>query len=178
MDPEDGIIYIDVPAYPSPVPPAQTPPSPEWSSGSLPISLAPSIVHSHVSSPMISLTVPSPVASPATAETEGFLTELGARVKMQGGLIRDHTRYRFRSLEYEQERVAETFGAIWRPVLTLDSWAGQTDAQRAALWHVISDTQGENRELRLQLTEERRVRLKLAEVVDSMRRGQEPKGDV
>ncbi|GKF75400.1 hypothetical protein Tco_0224844 [Tanacetum coccineum] len=52
---------------------------------------APSIVPSPISSPMIPLTVPSPVASPATAETEGFLTELGARVKIQGGLIRDHT---------------------------------------------------------------------------------------
>ncbi|GKF07810.1 hypothetical protein Tco_0042034, partial [Tanacetum coccineum] len=35
IDPEDGITYIDVPAYPPPTPPAQTPPSPEWSSGSL-----------------------------------------------------------------------------------------------------------------------------------------------
>ncbi|GKE23504.1 hypothetical protein Tco_1435016 [Tanacetum coccineum] len=179
MDPEDGIVYIDVPAYPPPAPPAQTPPSPEWSFGSLPISLATSIVPSPISSPMISLTVPSPVASPATSETGGFLTELGARVEMQGGLIRDHTvrleelspalfkrydkdigelftrsgvvwdeifsqRYRFRSLEHEQERVAVTFGAIWRPVLALESWAGQKDAHRAALWHVISDTQAEN----------------------------------
>ncbi|GJU99248.1 hypothetical protein Tco_1328519 [Tanacetum coccineum] len=124
---------------------------------------------------MIPLTVPSPVASPATTETEGFLIELGARVEMQGGLIHDHTvrlgelspflferydrdigelftrsgvvrdeifsqRYRFRSLEHEQERVAVNFRAIWRPVLALNSWAGQTDAQRAALWHAISDT--------------------------------------
>ncbi|GKA91461.1 hypothetical protein Tco_0813331 [Tanacetum coccineum] len=29
MDPKDGIVYIDVPAYPPPTPPAQTPPSPE-----------------------------------------------------------------------------------------------------------------------------------------------------
>ncbi|GKD16189.1 hypothetical protein Tco_1205347, partial [Tanacetum coccineum] len=35
---------------------------------------------------------------------------------------------------------------------------------------------GENRDLRLQLTEERCARLELAEVVDGMRRGQEPKG--
>ncbi|GJV77101.1 hypothetical protein Tco_1508685 [Tanacetum coccineum] len=28
-DPEDGMVYIDVPAYPPPVPPVQTPPSPE-----------------------------------------------------------------------------------------------------------------------------------------------------
>ncbi|GJY23897.1 hypothetical protein Tco_0397555, partial [Tanacetum coccineum] len=34
-DPEDGMIYIDIPNYP---PPVQTPPSPEWASGSLPIS--------------------------------------------------------------------------------------------------------------------------------------------
>ncbi|GKD02574.1 hypothetical protein Tco_1177548 [Tanacetum coccineum] len=83
----DGIAYIDVLAYPPPAPPAQTPPSPEWSSGSLPISPAPSI-----------------------------------------------------------------------------------DA--------ISDTQRENQELRLQLAEERRTRLDLAKIVDSMRRGQEHRGDL
>ncbi|GJY67676.1 hypothetical protein Tco_0470658 [Tanacetum coccineum] len=37
-------------------------------------------------------------------------------------------RYRLRSLEHEQERVTITFVAIWRPVLALESWAGQTDA--------------------------------------------------
>ncbi|GKA58356.1 hypothetical protein Tco_0757544 [Tanacetum coccineum] len=63
-------------------PPAQTSPSPEWSSSSLPISPSPSIVPLPISSPMIPLTVPSPLASPATAETEGFLTELGAQVEM------------------------------------------------------------------------------------------------
>ncbi|GJU15993.1 hypothetical protein Tco_1143959 [Tanacetum coccineum] len=66
--------FIDVSAYPPPAPPTQTPPSPVWSSGSLLISLAPSVVPSPISSPMISLTVPSHVASPATAETRGFLT--------------------------------------------------------------------------------------------------------
>ncbi|GJZ62416.1 hypothetical protein Tco_0618553 [Tanacetum coccineum] len=165
---------------------------------------APSIVPSPISSPMIPLTVPFLVATPATVETEGFLTELGAQVKMLGGLICDHAvrleelspalferygrdirelftrsgavrdeifsqRYRFRSLEHEQERVAVTFGALWRPVLALESWACQTDAHRAALWHAISDTQGENQELRLQLAEERRAQLELAEIVDSMR---------
>ncbi|GKB62431.1 hypothetical protein Tco_0918617, partial [Tanacetum coccineum] len=176
--------YIDVPAYPPPAPPIQTPPSPEWSSGSLPVSLAPSIVLSPISSPMILLTVPSPIALPTTAEAEGYLTELGARVEMQGGLILDHTvrlgelspalferydkdigelftwlgevrdeifsqRYRFRSLEHEQKKVVVTFRAIWRPVLALESW-----------------------------TEERRTRLDLAKIIDGMRRGHEPKGDV
>ncbi|GJS71632.1 hypothetical protein Tco_0704473 [Tanacetum coccineum] len=211
-NPEDGMVYIEIPAYPPPAPPVQTPPSPEWTSGLLPISPSPSVVPSPISSPMIPLTVPYLVATPATAETEGFLTELGAQVEIQGGLIRDHAvrleelspalferydrdigelftrsravrdeifsqRYRFRSLEYEQERVAVTFGAIWRPVLALELWAGQTDAQRAALWHAINDVHGENRDLQLQLAEERRARLKLAKVVDGTRRGQEPKGD-
>ncbi|GJT95007.1 hypothetical protein Tco_1090525 [Tanacetum coccineum] len=129
---------------------------------------------------MVPLTVPSPVATPATAETEGFLTELGAQVEMQGGLISDHAvrledlshalferydrdigelftrsravkeeicsqRDQFRSLEYEQGRVAVTFRAIWRP--------------------------GENWDLWLQLAEERRARLELVEIVDGMRRG-------
>ncbi|GKE38072.1 hypothetical protein Tco_1461477, partial [Tanacetum coccineum] len=103
---EDDMAYIDVPAYPPPAPPVQTPPLPES----------------------------------------------GSSIRDAGGLIRDHA-VRLeelspalfeRSLEYEQERVAVTFGAIWRPMLALESWAGQTDAQRAALWHAISDMQGEN----------------------------------
>ncbi|GJX06194.1 hypothetical protein Tco_0194126 [Tanacetum coccineum] len=145
IDPEDGMAYIDVPAYPPSAPPVQTPPSPEWSSCSLLISPAPSIVPSPISSPMIPLTIPSPVASPAMAETERFLTQ------------------------YDRD-IGELF--------TKSGAAGQTDAQRAALWHAISDTQIENWELRLQIAEERRARLDLAEIFDSMRRGPEPNGDV
>ncbi|GKG47070.1 hypothetical protein Tco_0504267, partial [Tanacetum coccineum] len=46
---------------------------------------------SPISSPMILLTVPSPIATPVAIKTERFLTELGAQVEMQGGLIRNHT---------------------------------------------------------------------------------------
>ncbi|GJX72131.1 hypothetical protein Tco_0309302, partial [Tanacetum coccineum] len=119
---EDGMVYIDFPAYPPPAPPVQTPPLPEWSSGLLPISPAPSIVPSPISSPMILLTVPSPIATPATAETKGFLTESGA----------------VRRMHIEQ------------------------------LYGMPSGIH----------TEERRVRLELAEIVDTMRRGNEPRGDV
>ncbi|GJR79197.1 APOBEC/CMP deaminase [Tanacetum coccineum] len=55
IDPKDGIAYIDIPAYPPPAPPAQTSPSPEWSSGSLPVSPAPFVVPLPLSSPMISI---------------------------------------------------------------------------------------------------------------------------
>nr|GEY03763.1 hypothetical protein [Tanacetum cinerariifolium] len=92
IDLEDGKAYIDVPAYPPPAPPIQTPPSLEWSSGLLLVSSAPSTVPLPISPPMnIPLTVPSTVASPATAEAEVFLNELGAQVEMQVGLIHDHT---------------------------------------------------------------------------------------
>nr|GFD24560.1 hypothetical protein [Tanacetum cinerariifolium] len=59
-DPKDDMVYIDVPIYPPLAPPILTPPSPEWTSGSLPISPSPSVVPLPVSSPMIPLTVPSP----------------------------------------------------------------------------------------------------------------------
>ncbi|GJW38407.1 hypothetical protein Tco_0064252 [Tanacetum coccineum] len=66
IDLEDSIAYIDILAYPPPAPPAQTPPSPEWSFGSLLVSPAPSAVPSPISSPM---TVSSPIASPVTTLT-------------------------------------------------------------------------------------------------------------
>ncbi|GJV38868.1 hypothetical protein Tco_1417308 [Tanacetum coccineum] len=89
-DPEDGMVYIDVPAYPPPAPLVHTPPSPGWTSGLLPISPSLSVVPSPISSHMIPFTVPSPVATPTAVETKGFLTELGAQVEMQRGLIGDH----------------------------------------------------------------------------------------
>ncbi|GKD02554.1 hypothetical protein Tco_1177528, partial [Tanacetum coccineum] len=48
-------------------------------------------------------------------------------------------RYRLRSLEQEQEMAIVTFGAIWRPVLSLESWTGHVDAQRAEMWQTRYD---------------------------------------
>ncbi|GKF11747.1 hypothetical protein Tco_0049673, partial [Tanacetum coccineum] len=143
IDPDDGRAYTDIPAYAPPTTPIQTPLSPEWWSGSLPVSLADSSVPTLVAS----LAISSPVASPTTVEAESLLAELGAQVEFHGGLIHDHAvrleelspalferherdfrelftrsgavkdeifsqRYRLRSLEHEQERVAVTFVAI------------------------------------------------------------------
>ncbi|GKC02673.1 hypothetical protein Tco_0994283 [Tanacetum coccineum] len=44
-----------------------------------------------------------------------------------------------RSLKQEQERATVTFGAIWRPVLALESWAGHVDAQGAEMWQAKYD---------------------------------------
>ncbi|GJY05073.1 ribonuclease H-like domain-containing protein, partial [Tanacetum coccineum] len=142
---EDSIAYIDVLAYPPPTPLALTLPSPKWSSGSLPVSPAPSIDPSPISSPMIPLTIISLVASPATAETEGFLTELGARVKMQGGLIRDHIVQLGKLSHALFERYDRDIGELFtRSGVVRDEissqryrFRSQTDAQRAALWHAL-----------------------------------------
>ncbi|GKE29715.1 hypothetical protein Tco_1445099, partial [Tanacetum coccineum] len=133
-DPEDDIVYIDVPAYPPPAPPAQTPPLPECSFGSLPVSPAPSIVPLPISSPMIPLTVPSPVATPATTKTEGFLTELGA--------------------QESRVRVGESRSDIWGDM--------ETSVSPGVMGRSVECTEGS---------------FMLAEVVDKMRRGQEPRGD-
>ncbi|GJY68621.1 hypothetical protein Tco_0471603 [Tanacetum coccineum] len=169
-DPEDGTIYIDVPTYPPPAPPVQTPPSPDWTPGSLPISPSHSDVPSPVSSPLISLTVPSPVATPTATipVDEDQFIEVGAQLELYGGILQDHTqrldalpptlfaeidrdvrelytrsgavrdeifsqRYRLRSLEQEQERAVMTFGALWRPVLALEAWAGHVDTRMASM---------------------------------------------
>ncbi|GJW34270.1 hypothetical protein Tco_0054302 [Tanacetum coccineum] len=56
VDPEDGRVYIDILTYAPPVEPVLTPPYPEWSSGSLPVSPS-------------SLVVPSPIASAVPTPT-------------------------------------------------------------------------------------------------------------
>nr|GEX89802.1 hypothetical protein [Tanacetum cinerariifolium] len=168
VDPVDGKVYTDIPVYVPPVAPVQTPPlplllsirtpsSPEWSSGSFPVTPLSLAISTPVESPATS----SLAASPDTVEAEDFMAELGAQ------------RYRLRSLEREQKRATVTFSALWRSVLALEAWAGQTDAHRVALWHAMSDTQGENHDLRMQLAEERREQLELADRVARMERRQE-----
>ncbi|GKB29840.1 hypothetical protein Tco_0869241, partial [Tanacetum coccineum] len=44
IDSEDGRVYTDIPAYAPPAAPVQTPPSPEWSLGSLPVSPSSSVL--------------------------------------------------------------------------------------------------------------------------------------
>ncbi|GJW34381.1 hypothetical protein Tco_0054413 [Tanacetum coccineum] len=117
----------------------RTPPSLEWSFGSLPLSPS-------------SLVVPSPVALPMTtlaATIMGYDRDL-RELYTRSGAVRDEIfsqRYRFRSLEREQERATVTFSAIWRP--------------------------RENHGLRMRITEERRKRLELADRVARMERRQE-----
>ncbi|GKE83741.1 hypothetical protein Tco_1557483, partial [Tanacetum coccineum] len=138
-DPEDGTVYIDVPTYPPSAPPVQTPPSPDWTPSSLPISPSHSNVPSPVSSPLISLTVPSPVATTTATILvyEDQFIEIDRDVKelyTRSMAVKDEIfsqRYRLRSLEQEQERAVMTFGALWRPVLALETRAEHVDTQMA-----------------------------------------------
>ncbi|GKF25167.1 hypothetical protein Tco_0081061, partial [Tanacetum coccineum] len=62
------------------------------------------------------------------AEIDRDVGELYTR----SGAVRDEIfsqRYRLRSLEQEQERVVMTFGALWRPMLALETWAGHHELQ-------------------------------------------------
>ncbi|GKE24134.1 hypothetical protein Tco_1435646 [Tanacetum coccineum] len=167
VDPVDGRVYTDIMTYVPPVAPVQTPPSPEWSFGSLLVS---------PSSPAVPTLVASPVTTPVAiiAVDEDEFLEVGAQHELHRSILHDHTqrldalpptlfegydrdlkdlyirpgavrdeifsqRYRLKSLEREQERATVTFNAIWRPVLALEAWAGQTNSHRAALWHAIYD---------------------------------------
>ncbi|GKC84036.1 hypothetical protein Tco_1139753 [Tanacetum coccineum] len=84
VDPEDGKVYTDILAYVSLAAPVQTPSSPEWSIGSLPVS---------PSSPV----VPSPIASPVATPTatisvdEDQFIEVGAQLELHGSILHDHT---------------------------------------------------------------------------------------
>nr|GEY41654.1 hypothetical protein [Tanacetum cinerariifolium] len=99
----DGFNLGEEEAVPE-APPVQTPPSPEWTSGLLPISPSPSVVPLPVSSPMIPLTVPSPMATSITA------------------IPVDED-------QFKEVRTAITFRALWRPVLALEAWVGRVDTQ-------------------------------------------------
>ncbi|GKE16654.1 hypothetical protein Tco_1424231 [Tanacetum coccineum] len=96
--------------------------------------------------------VPSPIASLVATPTatisidEDQFLEVGAQLELHGS----------------QERLE-----------TRSSHKGQTDAQRADLWHSIYDIQMENHDLRMQLSEKRRERLELADHVARIERRQE-----
>ncbi|GJW36778.1 hypothetical protein Tco_0059698 [Tanacetum coccineum] len=86
VDPEDGRVYTDIPTYVPPAAPVQTPPSLEWSPGSLLV--LPS-----------SLVVPSPIASPVAtlaatmSVNEDQFLEVGAQLELYGSILHDHTQH-------------------------------------------------------------------------------------
>ncbi|GKB57107.1 putative reverse transcriptase domain-containing protein [Tanacetum coccineum] len=114
----DGIVYTDIPVDVPVRVPVQTPPLPKWSSGSLLVS-------------PLSLAVPTLVGEDEFLELYTRSRDVKDEIFSQ--------RYRLRSLEQEQERATVTFGAIWRPVLALESWAGYVETQRAEMWRARYD---------------------------------------
>ncbi|GKB14095.1 hypothetical protein Tco_0848018 [Tanacetum coccineum] len=167
VDPKDGRVYINILTYAPPPVPVQTSSSLEWSLGSLLVSPS-------------SLVVPSPIASPtATPEAtisvdEDQFLEVGAQLELHGSILHDHTQ----RLDALPPTLFEGYDIdlrelYIRPVLALEAWAGQTNAQRAALWHAIYDIQRESPDLRRQLAEERHKRLELTDHVTRMDRRQE-----
>ncbi|GJT82193.1 hypothetical protein Tco_1056535 [Tanacetum coccineum] len=117
-------------------------------------------------------------ASLATAEAEGFLTELEAQVEMHGGLIHDHT-VRLGELSAALfERYDRDIRELFTRSRVVKDEIFSQRYQFKSLEHEQERVASENRELRLQIAEERHAQLDLAEIIDSMRRGQEPRRDV
>ncbi|GJW45898.1 hypothetical protein Tco_0077544, partial [Tanacetum coccineum] len=178
VDPEDGRVYADILIYAPPTALVQTPPSPEWLSGSLPVSPSSPVVPSPIALLVTTL------ASTISVDEDQFL-EVGAQLELHGSILHNHTqrldtlpptlfegydrdlrelytrlgavrdeifsqRYRFRSLEREQESVTVTFSAIWRP----------------------------NHDLRVQIAKEMHERLELADHVARIKRRQESREEL
>ncbi|GJY52554.1 hypothetical protein Tco_0443401 [Tanacetum coccineum] len=133
VDPKDGMVYTDIPTYVPLVAPVQTPPSPEWSLGSLPVSPSSPLVLSP-----IALLVATPAATISVDEDQ-FL-EVGAQFELHRIILHDHTQ-RLDELPHTLFEGYDRYlrELYTRPLLALEAWAGQTDAQRAALWHAIYD---------------------------------------
>ncbi|GKE68610.1 hypothetical protein Tco_1526682, partial [Tanacetum coccineum] len=104
---------------------------------------------------------------------ENQFLEVGAQLELHGSIPHYHMQ-RLDALPptlfegYEKDLRELYTSAIWRSVLALEAWAGQTDAQRAALCHAIYDIQRENHNLRRQIAKERRERLELTDRVARM----------
>ncbi|GKD48619.1 hypothetical protein Tco_1277595 [Tanacetum coccineum] len=166
-------VYISIPTYVSPAALVQTPPFLEWSSGSLPVS---------PSSPVVPSPIASLVVTPAatiSVDEDQFL-EVGAQLELHGSILHDQTQ-RLDALPptlfkgYDRDLRSCILG---QERLEMRSFRrGQTDAQRAALWHVIYDIQRENHDLRRQIAEERREQLELTDCVARMERRQESRGE-
>ncbi|GJY87339.1 hypothetical protein Tco_0501967 [Tanacetum coccineum] len=147
VDPKDGRVYTDILTYVPPVAPIQTPPSPEWSSGSLPVSS---------SSPAVSTPVASPVTTPAAtiAVDEDEFLEVGAHFEFHGSILHDQ----IQRLDALPPTLFEGYDRDLRELYT------RSGAR-------------ENHDLRMQIAEERRERLELTYCVARMERRQESRGE-
>ncbi|GJX13485.1 hypothetical protein Tco_0205243, partial [Tanacetum coccineum] len=178
VNPKDGKVYTNISTYVPPDAPVQTSPSPDWSSSSLPGSPSSPVVPSPIAS---SMTTPSATIS---VDEDQFL-EVGAQLELHGCILHDHIQRLdalpptlFEVYDRDLRELYTRSGACYMEViLALEAWTGQTDAQRAALWHAIYDIQRENHNLRRQVTEERHEQLELTDRVARMERRHESGGE-
>ncbi|GKA45973.1 hypothetical protein Tco_0738769 [Tanacetum coccineum] len=133
VDPEDNRVYTNVPAYAPPAAPVQAPPSPEWSLGSLPVSLSFHVVPSPIVSPVATLT------DTISVDEDQFIA-VGAQLELYVSILHDHTQRSdalpptlvadndkdVREL-YTRSRVVRD--EIFSPVLALEAWTGHVDTR-------------------------------------------------
>ncbi|GKA24555.1 hypothetical protein Tco_0710588, partial [Tanacetum coccineum] len=115
VDPKDDRVHTDIPVYPL-VAPVQTPLSPEWSYGSLPIS---------PSSPVVPL--------PISVGEDQFI-EVGVQLELHRSILKDHTQCLdglpptlVTDIDRDVREMYTRSGV--RPVLALEAWAGHGELQ-------------------------------------------------
>ncbi|GJY28452.1 hypothetical protein Tco_0404219 [Tanacetum coccineum] len=148
VDPEDGRVYTDIPTYVPLVAPVQTSPSPEWSLGSLLVSLSSPVFPSPIASQMA-----NPTATISVDEDQ-FL-EVGALLELYGSILHDHNQ----RLDALPPTLFKGYDRDLRELYT---------RSRAVRDEIFSQRQ---------LAEERRERFKLVDCVARIERRQESGGE-
>ncbi|GJX66377.1 hypothetical protein Tco_0300720 [Tanacetum coccineum] len=137
VDPKDDRVYTDIPAYVPLAAHVQTPPSPEWSLVSLPVSPSSPVVPSPIASLVATLT------ATISVDKDQFI-EVGVQLELHGSILHDHTQ-RLDALPptlvadidrdmrelYTRSRAVRDEIFLHRPVLALEAWAGHVDTRLA-----------------------------------------------
>ncbi|GJT93620.1 hypothetical protein Tco_1082465, partial [Tanacetum coccineum] len=155
VDPEDGRVYTNIPTYVPLAAPIQTPLSPRWSLGSLPVSPSSSVVPSPIA---------SPVATPAATISvdEDQFIKVGVQLELHKSILHDHTQ----RLDALLRTLFEGYDRDLRELYT------RSGGVRDEIF-----SQRENNDLRRQLAEERRERLEQTDRVAMMEKRQEFGGE-
>nr|GEU92340.1 protein kinase-like domain-containing protein [Tanacetum cinerariifolium] len=158
VDPKDHTLYLDIEFDLLSLAPVHTPASPERSFGSpaslsvpspvaLPVTTSAATIAVHEDKFIevgAQLELHGSILQDHTRHLDAFpptllegmgwdITDLYNRSAAVRGEIHSQ-RFRLGSLKQGQEQANIIFGSLWRSVLALEAWAGETDTQRAALW--------------------------------------------
>ncbi|GKA50721.1 hypothetical protein Tco_0743794, partial [Tanacetum coccineum] len=170
VDPKDGRVYTDILTYVPPVVHVQTPPSPEWLSGSLLVSPSSPVVPSPIASLVTTL------AATISVDEDQFL-EVGAQLELYKSILLYHTQ----CLDALPPTLFEGYDMDLRELYTrLGAVRDEIFSQRYRFRSLEREKERatrENHDLKRQIVKERHERLELTDHIASMERGRESGGE-